>query len=201
MTNYEIIFEKSIEMGYTKEEVTAFYKKYGYLPFCTYGTWQENGRQVRKGEKAKFSCGIWQHFGKATQNGDPSSTEIEIAEKEEKTDEEMQASGFKKVNVFFFHFDQTEEMTDEDIEKLRKRKEEQARKRQENKKKNTGKASAGSKQRNFKHFEKCESMKDLNKQYRKLVKIYHPDNLETGDSNIIKEIYKEYGIIKRQLAS
>lgn len=50
------------------------------------------------------------------------------------------------------------------------------------------------------YFKNCRSEDDLRKQYLRLVKIYHPDNKKTGDSDIFKTINSEYRFLMRQFS-
>lgn len=181
MTNVEMIMKKLEELGLDKNTSVN-----------TYAGWQREGRQVRKGEKALFSCKIWVKAG-ASEPAAGNAKSGDVVEYSTVSDEDMKASGFFLKNAFFFGMDQTEEMTAEEKEKYEKKKAGANRSK--------ARTSKNYRNRELKHFKGCETMKDLSTQYRKLVKIYHPDNLETGDENIIKEIYREYGIVKKMILS
>ena len=45
------------------------------------------------------------------------------------------------------------------------------------------------------YFTGCNNMDDLNKRYRALMKVYHPDN-QTGDSSTFQQVRKEYEKMK-----
>ena len=107
MTNAQIIFNASIELmenGIIKGTGRIFEyedengeKKHleEPEPLHTYAKWQELGRQVRKGEKAKAGITIWKQ-GKSRNKRDKDGNE-----------EEVQGNMFLK-KAFFFTFDQTE---------------------------------------------------------------------------------------------
>lgn len=49
------------------------------------------------------------------------------------------------------------------------------------------------------YFKNCSTETELRRQYYKLVKIYHPDNKKTGDSEIFKNITSEYRFLLERL--
>ena len=109
MTNAQIIFNASVELmnngtirgsgQYITVELDDGSQKRLEIPepIHTYATWQEMGRQVKKGEKCKARIDIWkQGKGKTV--------------KDEETGEETETAGrmFLKT-AYFFTMDQTEE--------------------------------------------------------------------------------------------
>jgi len=113
MTNAQIIFNASVQLmndGVIKGtgRVFEFTDDAGNVQTLeepealhTYATWQELGRQVKRGEKCRAKIQIWKYCaGKKT---DESKTEIEA-----------DADGGKCImkTAFFFTFDQTEAMTE-----------------------------------------------------------------------------------------
>ena len=107
MTNAQIIFNASVKLmndGVIKGtgRIFKFEDENGNIheleepeELHTYAAWQEIGRQVKKGEKAKAAITIWKQ-GKSRNKRDKDGNE-----------EEVQGNMFLK-KAFFFTFDQTE---------------------------------------------------------------------------------------------
>lgn len=112
MTNAQIIFNASVQLmndGIIKGtgRVFEFTDDAGNVSrleepeaLHTYAAWQEIGRQVKRGEKAKATITIWKQGKSYT------TTNKETGEQEEK-----EGRMFMK-NAYFFTFDQTEPKTE-----------------------------------------------------------------------------------------
>lgn len=112
MTNAQIIFNASVKLmedGVIKGtgRVFEFTDDAGNTTrleepeeLHTYAAWQEIGRQVKKGEKAKAAITIWKQGKSYT-----------TTNKETGAEEEKEGRMFMK-NAYFFTFDQTEPKTE-----------------------------------------------------------------------------------------
>ena len=114
MTNAQIIFNHSIELakagtiGTTGRIITITYqneegenvteKINEPEAIHTYAVWKQQGRQVKKGQKAKAEIMIWKHTTKTIE-----------AQAEDQEPEEIERMFMKK--AFFFTIDQTEAIT------------------------------------------------------------------------------------------
>lgn len=112
MTNAQIIFNASVQLmndGVIKGtgRIFQFEDESGNIheleepeALHTYAAWQEIGRQVKKGEKAKAAITIWKQGKSYT-----------TTNKETGAEEEKEGRMFMK-NAYFFTFDQTEPKTE-----------------------------------------------------------------------------------------
>lgn len=112
MTNAQIIFNASVQLmndGVIKGtgRIFTFEDENGEKheleepeALHTYAAWQEIGRQVKKGEKAKATITIWKQGKSYTTTNNETGAE-----------EEREGRMFMK-NAYFFTFDQTEPKTE-----------------------------------------------------------------------------------------
>ena len=113
MTNAQIIFNESVKLmndgiiGTTGRQITMVRpdgtKEIINEPetLHTYAVWKANGRQVKKGAKAKANIYIWKHV--------PKTEEMEVTYVDgTKGTEEVDASKMFMKKSFFFTYEQTE---------------------------------------------------------------------------------------------
>ncbi len=76
-----------------------------------------------------------------------------------------------------------------------KAEQERQKRREEDQRKRSQRNRSGSRSNTSVYFTNCRTMKDLKKEYRRLMKLYHTDN--HGNADICKEINIEYDKLKR----
>lgn len=71
MTNEQIIYNASIAAGiFTEAEATAIIQTGRRLPIHTYQEWKRLGYQVKRGEKAALTVGLWRFGKNKVENGE-----------------------------------------------------------------------------------------------------------------------------------
>ena len=179
MTNQEIIMQEVLKNKvFTKEEVKQLILEHGELPIHTFEGWKERGYTVKKGEHARIITKLWKMR----------RTRV----KEEENEEEEQNAGFILTKAFLFTFEQVEKT----VEKIGN---DDINKKQEQKKNKRKTSSRVFRNENLKYFADCQTLADLKKAYRKLAKQYHPDNLDGGNVEIMKQISREYGSMLKKV--
>lgn len=111
MTNTDIIIGEAIKAGlYTKEQVEAFLKNGLSLPLNTFARWNKLGYKIKKGEKAKLTCLIWNRKKrKSTMNEIQNILEDNDSDISEINDEKDEAD-FYKTKAYFFDNTQVEKI-------------------------------------------------------------------------------------------
>jgi len=112
--NHDIIMIAGISAGVVTFEEFDEYMTAGRMPhYHTYAEWKKLGRQVKQGEKARFTARIWKYTEKkgemTAEQAEALNTMMRNADgREYKEGDETLSSSFIKKEAFFFGLDQTE---------------------------------------------------------------------------------------------
>jgi len=112
--NHDIIMIAGISAGVVTFEEFDEYMTAGRMPhYHTYAEWKKLGRQVKRGEKARFTARIWEYTEKkgemTAEQAEALNTMMRNADgREYKEGDETLSSSFIKKEAFFFGLDQTE---------------------------------------------------------------------------------------------